>query len=236
MFLDELNEGETLVIENRKAATVCVSTDKYESIKIFNCSRSFIYVMQPVTSIEITRCKKSTIFISKSTSVTVSLSARVSITAFASSIAVVQSQSTVLFVYASTPPSISDNSRGIQLAPYNAIGSTISPTGPSWWNRPTIEIGSECSLLDPSEFLPLVLPFGDEPDGIAAPLPPSYARALAIRQRTASDRREVILEFCRKVPSCALKIQDRISDEFKRFLSASISGALIHQLDQLEYV
>ena len=230
------SEGGELVLENKSGLTVCVSSETYKSVEITGCTKCFIYIMRPMGAVHVRHCTECTVFVCQTDVASVSFCQDCIITEYVGKIQISKSQSVDLYLFTGSPPIISEGSFKIRLAPYNAVVRSIVPSGLNLWNQPVLQSGATFSLLDPPDFLPLVVPFGDEPEGILAPLPPAYRKALAWREQVAEERRQLVLEFCRKVPSFAGSLQERISSAFKQHLASTRDGEQLKQLQSVEFL
>ncbi|OHT01513.1 hypothetical protein TRFO_31601 [Tritrichomonas foetus] len=223
-------------ITGKDSTSVCVRNTDETALEISNCTKSFIYIMKPMQTIIVKHCADTTIFILQSNLLTVDFCENLRITVYANNIQVSKSHDLNLYLYVTNQPIITEGSFKVQLAPYNAVVKGVSPEGPNYWNRPLLQAGASSSLLDPSEFFPFVIPFGEEPNGIVAKLPLSYKKALAWREKVAEERRQLVLAFCKKVPDFADSLQKQISEQFQKYLSESKSGEQLQQLRSVEYV
>lgn len=235
LSMEEEKLTKALVLEKRTNQTICVSGE-YESVEIDGCTGCFIYIMKEMDAVHVRHTSETTIFICKAQISSATYCNSVRITAYAENISVSKCQDLDLFLYVANPPVLSDGSFKIRLGPYNAAVKSVVPRGQNSWNTPICQTGATFSLIDPSDFLPFVIPFGEEPEGILSPLPPSYAKALAWREQIAEERRQLVLDFCKKVPSCADAIQERISAAFKEHLASSRHGDQLKQLQETEYL
>lgn len=229
-------QSKTLGYKDRNSFTLCVTNTKATAIEFTNITNSYIYIMQPMDAVLIKHCTGTTFFICKSDVITVDFTGSSSITAYTSNIQITKSQDLTLYLYVSNQPVISEGSCRIQLAPYNAVAKCIIPQGANMWNRPLTQSGASSSLLDPNMFLPLVVPFGDQPDGILCDLPVSYKRAYLWREKVAEERRQLVLDFCNKAPKCADIIQQRIAEAFQKDLAETKRLDQMNQLQRAEIV
>ena len=225
-----------LILDGRNGITACISSTKYENVEIKGCNKCFIYVMKAMEAVHIRHSTDCTVFICQASVTSVSFCNSVVVTAYTGKIEVSKSQEIDLYLYTSTAPIIREGSFKIRLAPYNAAVKSIVPTKANLWNRPNVQSGASYAILDPSDFLPMAVPFGEEPEGICAQLPLAYRKALAWREQVAEERRQLVLEFCKKVPCCAASIQERISSAFKQHLATTRNGEQLRQLQSAEYL
>jgi hypothetical protein len=223
-----------LSIANRHVTTICVSKHSSRPVNVSNCSNSFVYVLTSVERVSISECQGCTLFVAESQTVIVSMCSDLSVTAVASSVEVSQSDAIRLFLHTKRSPIIGQNATRVVVAPFNAVFAGRIPEFASAWNHPRAERGSSCSIMDPADFVPFVIPFGPQPQGIAAPMPPSYQRALADREQVAEKRRQTLLDFCRRVPGCADQMQSRIATEFRSYLAQLKAGQQLSTLSRTE--
>ena len=231
-----MEAGRELVLENRNGVTVCVSSDQNGSVEIRGCTKCFIYLMRPMGAVHIRHSTECTVFVCQADVSSVSFCQNCSITAYVGKIEVSKCHDVDLYLYVGSPPVISEGSFKIRVGPYNAAVKSIVPSGLNLWNHPVVQSGATFTLVEPTDFLPLVVPFGEEPEGILASLPPSYRKALAWREQVAEERRQLVLEFCKKVPSFADSLQERISTAFKQHLASTRDGEQLRQLQTAEYL
>ncbi|KAH0789976.1 TBCC domain-containing protein 1 [Histomonas meleagridis] len=224
-----------LEIANVQSKTICVKSNSSNAIEIQNCKNSYIYIVKPIDTIIIKHCTDSLIFICSANIVTIDRSSQVKVTSYSQSIRVSKSHHINLYLYVNTQPIVSEGSYNIVIAPYNAASKFVLPTGKNFWNYPINESGASSSLMDPSDFCPLVVPFGDEPDGISTYLPRDFLKTLAKRERIAEERRKLVLEFCKRNPDYSELIQQKISESFDKYLTESKGKEQIIQLSAVEY-
>jgi hypothetical protein len=234
MAASEEEEGGAVAVENRIGQSVCVSAELTAALMVTRCSGCFVYCMKPVAEVVIRGCKATTVFVARSQSVALAECTECAVTCAADQIRIVDCAAVRLFSYTPVGPELI-RSQGVVLAPYNAAVASPPPSGANAWSQPRAS-DSAFSLLDPAEFAPLVVPFGEIPAGIAAPLPASYRRALGLREQTAERRRQLLMEFFRKAPAHAEMMQAQVAAQFREFLARSDAGRQIQALDQLAFV
>ena len=101
------------------------------------------------------------------------------------------------------------NNSQVTMAPYNGCycsSDCIIPNGENRWNKPEISKDSKYIIMEPSNFEPFVVPYGDEPKGILAPLPSSYTKALKQREAVAEERRQLVLQLLLSILSARTSI------------------------------
>ena len=223
-------------ITGKDSTSICVCKTEEKALEISNCTKSFIYLMKPMETIIVKHCSDITIFIWQANLVTFDFCENIKVTSYSNNLQISKSHDLTLYLYVTNQPIITEGSFKIELAPYNGVVKGLSIEGTNYWNRPLLQAGASSSLLDPSEFLPFVVPFGEEPNGIAAKLPLSYKKALAWREKVAEERRQLVLEFFKKAPNYAANLQKQISDQFQKYLSESKSGEQLQQLRNVEYI
>lgn len=225
-----------LSITGKDSCSICVCQTEETSLEISNCTKSFIYVMKPMETIIIKHCTETTVFVFQANLISIDFCENLTMTSYTGNLQISKSHDLFLYLYVTNQPIISGGSFKVQLAPYNGVIKGLTIEGTNYWNRPLLQSGASSSLLDPTGFLPFVVPFGDEPNGIAAPLPQAYKKALAYREKIAEERRQLILEFFRKSPDAGSCLQKQISDQFQKYLSESKSGEQLQQLNNVEYI
>ena len=234
-MIDDKEPTSSLFITGKDSTSVCICNTEACDLEISNCTKSYIYIMKPMQTIIVKHCVDVTIFVWKSNLFTLDFCENMRITAYVNNLQVSKCHDMVLYLYVTNQPIITEGSFKIQLAPYNGAVKGLTFEGQNYWNRPLLQAGASSSLLDPSEFLPFVLPFGEEPNGIAAKLPISYKKALAWREKVAEERRQLVLAFCKKSPELAASLQKQISDQFQKYLAESKSGEQLQQLKNIQY-
>ena len=230
---------ETLEIKEKIDKTICVKDAEVNEIEISKLEKCFVYVLKEIPKIKIENCSETTIFIAKTNEVTIENSKSLDIICFTETLEAVSTKETKIFTFATKEVFIKKESSVI-LAPYNCCvyaKESIIPSGINVWDKPRVEEGSSFALMEPSEFNSFVVPFGDEPKGILAPLPAAYSRALQWRERVVEERRQLVMEFCKRAPSYAKEIQDKISNAFKKqVLDDEEEGRQVRQLSSAIYL
>jgi hypothetical protein len=233
---EERDSEQTCLIENRIGISIFVVNSCYETVEILNCQQSFIYLIEPTSQVIVDNCRECTLFVRNAAILLVKQGSKLSITAAAGDVQVSETEESRFYLFTKDRPTILQGSRKILLAPYNAlfVGSPLS--GPNQWSHPVVQTGCDFSLLDPGQFIPLLVPIGKEPTGIGASLPSNYRRALALRAKIAEERRQIVLRFCQQSPNAAELIQKRISEAFREHLRNSKQGEQLHQLSDAIYL
>jgi len=225
-----------LEIDKRSSLTICVSETNKQKIRATKCSNAFIYVLNRVQLVEIEECDDCAIFLCYSGEILMKNSRRSKISAYCGKISIRGCKNINLSLFSQTKPLISDHSSSVTISPFDAIFKGIVPEGKNFWDSPDITEDSAFQILPPEEFIPFVVPFGDEPDGICSPLPKDYLNALKTRQIAAEERKQIVLHFQQKHPVYSQRIQKKISSAFAESLNNSISGKQIQNLGNIMYL
>ena len=188
-----------------------------------------------MNEIIISNCKLCTFFIHYSKDLKVLFSQKLKISSYIKELLISNVEDSLFSLFINSQPKLTNNSIKILFSPYNIIYKTDPPIGLNFWDKPNIEEGCNYSLLEPSEFFPFVIPFGEEPEGLISPLPSSYSKALQWRERLLEERHQLILKFCKKAPAYANNIQEKISEVFKNNILNTEKGLQIQQLNEIIY-
>ena len=230
--------SETLCIQDKTDESFCIHQTSCTKISLANLVDCFVYCLKEFDSIEINSLKNCTIFIAKSSNVIVNNGSNIKLTCFSNEITISHTNQSTFYMFV-LEKCLIQNQSDVIIAPYNACfnSGNLVPVGENLWDKPIIEEGSTHKILEPTDFIPLVIPYGDEPQGILAPIPSSYTRSLQWREKVAEERRQLILQFCQRAPSYAKELQDKISASFKsRVLDDKEEGRQLRQLARTIYM
>ncbi|KAA8593098.1 hypothetical protein FQN60_018553, partial [Etheostoma spectabile] len=200
--------------------TLAKTSDKLTgaNIKIHRCSDSFIYLLSPLRSVSVDKCRDCTVVLGPvETSVHIHSCQNLRVVCVAGRIAVGVSSRCTIFALTPTYPLLLPGNTDITLAPYHtsypsledhmaSVGLAVVPNA---WDRPLL-LGTEglanmssnpdpaCyRLLPPAEFHTLVVPFQMEGDTCEVPggLPPPYQAAMDEKQKRIQNWQRTVLSF-----------------------------------------
>ncbi|XP_028586710.2 TBCC domain-containing protein 1 [Podarcis muralis] len=168
-------------------------------VKIHRCCESFIYLLSPLRSVTIEKCRNSTFVLGPvQTVVHLHSCDNVTLIAVCRRLSLSSTTSCTLHVLTPTRPLILLGNLAITFAPFHThypkledhMGRTGLATVPNYWDNPMLVCKENCDrnvfrLLPPSEFYPFVVPFEMEGDTTEIPggLPPAYQKALSQREQ-----------------------------------------------------
>ncbi|XP_032371138.1 TBCC domain-containing protein 1 [Etheostoma spectabile] len=199
--------------------TLAKTSDKLTgaNIKIHRCSDSFIYLLSPLRSVSVDKCRDCTVVLGPvETSVHIHSCQNLRVVCVAGRIAVGVSSRCTIFALTPTYPLLLPGNTDITLAPYHtsypsledhmaSVGLAVVPNA---WDRPLL-LGTEglanmssnpdpaCyRLLPPAEFHTLVVPFQMEGDTCEVPggLPPPYQAAMDEKQKRIQNWQRTVVE------------------------------------------
>ena len=174
-------------------------------IKIHRCQYSYFYLLSPLRSVSIEKCKNSIVVLGP-VEVAVTVSGCENVTVIAPCGRMVISNSTLCSLNLLTPcrPLLLPGCEAVSFAPYNTfypnleehMRKVVIPASVNLWDQPIIAGGHDHSghgdgsppswfLLPPAEFLQFIIPFEMEGKTTSIPctLPSAYKRALDIRKK-----------------------------------------------------
>ncbi|XP_069033505.1 TBCC domain-containing protein 1 [Embiotoca jacksoni] len=203
--------------------TLAKTSDKLTgaNIKIHRCCDAFMYLLSPLRSVSVDKCRNSTVVLGPvETSVHIHSCQNVRVVCVAGRIAVGASSHCTIHVLTPTRPLLLPGNADITLGPFHtfypyledhmaSVGLAVVPNA---WDRPLL-LGTEglgnpplntssnpdpaCyRLLPPSEFHELVVPFQMEGDTCEVPggLPPQYQAALDEKQKRIQNWQKTVME------------------------------------------
>ncbi|XP_047456953.1 TBCC domain-containing protein 1 isoform X2 [Mugil cephalus] len=204
--------------------TLAKTSDKLTgaNIKIHRCSDAFIYLLSPLRSVSVDKCRDSTLVLGPvETSVHIHGCQNVRVVCVAGRIAIGASSRCTLHILTPTRPLLLPGNTDVTLAPfhtfYPSLEDHMATVGlavvPNAWDQPLL-LGTEglanpslnasaisdpaaCyRLLPPSEFHTLVVPFQMEGDTCEVPggLPPPYQAALDEKQKRIQNWQKTVME------------------------------------------
>ncbi|XP_056245048.1 TBCC domain-containing protein 1 [Seriola aureovittata] len=191
------------------------------NIKIHRCSDAFIYLLSPLRSVSLDKCRDSTVVLGPvETSVHIHGCQNVRVVCVAGRIAIGASSRCTLHALTPTRPLLLPGNTDITLGPfhtfYPSLEDHMASVGlavvPNAWDRPLL-LGTEgivnpslnassnpdpaCyRLLPPAEFHTLVVPFQMEGDTCEVPsgLPPPYQAVLDEKQKRIQNWQKTVTE------------------------------------------
>ncbi|KAG5851675.1 hypothetical protein ANANG_G00054170 [Anguilla anguilla] len=187
--------------------TLAKNSDKLAgaNIKVHRCTEAFIYLLCPLRSVCLDKCRNSTVVLGPvETSVHVQSCENVRVVCVAGHVAVGASSRCTLHALTPTRPLLLPGNAALTLGPfhthYPSLEDDMAKAGlavvPNVWDQP-LTLGSEGTppenppyrLLPPSEFCPMAIPFQMEGDTCEIPggLPPLYKAALDERERRVQE-------------------------------------------------
>ncbi|XP_041936609.1 TBCC domain-containing protein 1 [Alosa sapidissima] len=182
------------------------------NIKLHRCSEAFIYLLSPLRSVCLDKCRNSTVVLGPvECSVHMQGCENVRLVCATGRLAVGSSSHCNIHLLTPTRPLLLPGNVALTLGPfhthYPSLEDHMASAGlavvPNLWDQPLL-LGAEGSLLDegcyrilpPAEFCPLVVPFQMEGDTCEVPggLPPAYQKALEGREQRVQDWQRTVKE------------------------------------------
>ncbi|XP_067371743.1 TBCC domain-containing protein 1 isoform X2 [Channa argus] len=206
------------------------------NIKIHRCSEAFIYLLSPLRSVSVDKCRDSTVVLGPvETSVHVHSCHNVRLVCVAGRIAVGASSHCTVHALTPTNPLLLPGNTDITLGPfhtfYPSLEDHMASVGlavvPNAWDRPLV-LGTEglvnpesaCyRLLPPAEFHTMAVPFKIEGDTCEVPgeLPPQYQAALDEKHKRIQDWQKTVME-ARLNEEQKQQFQDLVEVKFHEWL------------------
>ncbi|KAJ8352880.1 hypothetical protein SKAU_G00243560 [Synaphobranchus kaupii] len=192
--------------------TLAKNSDKLAgaNIKLHRCSDAFIYLLSPLRSVCLDKCRNSTVVLGPvETSVHVQSCENVQVVCVAGRVAVGASSHCTLHALTPTRPLLLPGNTALTLGPfhthYPSLEDDMASVGlavvPNAWDQPLV-LGSEGNppdnplyhLLPPSEFCPMAIPFQMEGDTCEVPggLPPLYKKAQDARELRVQEWQKTV--------------------------------------------
>lgn len=191
------------------------------NIKLHRCSESFIYLLSPLRSVSVDKCRDSTVVLGPvETSVHIHSCQNVRVVCVTRRIAVGASSHCTIHALTPTRPLLLPGNTDITLGPfhtfYPSLEDHMASVGlavvPNVWDQPLV-LGTEglvnalqntttnpesvCyRLLPPAEFHSLVVPFQMEGDTCEIPggLPPSYQAAVEEKKKRIQNWHKIVID------------------------------------------
>lgn len=170
-------------------------------VKIHRCQYSYFYLLSPLRSVSVEKCKNCTIVLGP-VEVCVTISGCENVTVIAPCARIVVAASSLCPLYILTPsrPIILPGCEAISLAPYNThypmleeqMRKVVIPASINMWDQPIIagheshnDASASCYLLPPTDFMHFTIPFEMEGKTTSVPctLPSAYKMAMDARRK-----------------------------------------------------
>ncbi|XP_005441812.2 TBCC domain-containing protein 1 [Falco biarmicus] len=168
-------------------------------VRIHRCNESFIYLLSPLRSVTIEKCRNSTFVLGPvQASVHVHSCDNVKVIVVCHRLSLSSTTGCTFYILTPTQPLILPGNQAVSFAPFHThypmledhMAQVGLATLPNYWDSPMLvckESGdmSVFRLLPPSDFYTFVIPFEMEGDTTETPggLPPAYQKALSQREQ-----------------------------------------------------
>ncbi|XP_076857573.1 TBCC domain-containing protein 1 [Brachyhypopomus gauderio] len=180
------------------------------NVKLHRCSEAFIYLLSPLRSVTLDKCRNCTVVLGPvETSVHVQSCECVRLVCVAARLTVAASSHCTVHILTPTRPLILPGNVALTLGPfhthYPALEDHMASVGlavvPNLWDRPLLFGGDGPALdpasyriLPPAEFCPLVVPFQMEGDTCEVPggLPLDYQQAVEACEQRVQDWQKMV--------------------------------------------
>ncbi|XP_024116285.1 TBCC domain-containing protein 1 [Oryzias melastigma] len=222
--------------------TLAKASDKLTgaNVKIHRCSAAFIYLLSPLRSVTLDKCRDSTVVLGPvETSVHIHSCQNVRLVCVARRISVGSSSRCTIHTLTPTRPLLLPGNTDITLGPfhtfYPSLEDHMASVGlavvPNAWDCPSL-LGTEgviqqtdsCCyhLLPPSQFHMMAVPFQMEGDTCEVPggLPPAYQAAVVEKQKRIQSWQRTVME-ARLSKEQKKLFQDLVEVRFHEWLLAS---------------
>uniref|UniRef100_A0A8B9V2S7 TBCC domain-containing protein 1 n=1 Tax=Anas zonorhyncha TaxID=75864 RepID=A0A8B9V2S7_9AVES len=187
-------------------------------VRIHRCNESFIYLLSPLRSVTIEKCRNSTFVLGPvEVSIHVHSCDNVKVIAVCYSLSLSSTTGCTFHVLTPTQPLILAGNQAVSLAPFHThypmledhMAQVGLATLPNYWDSPML-LGKESSdtsvfrLLPPSDFYTFVIPFEMEGDTTETPggLPQAYQKALSQREQKVQIWQKMVKEACLSNAAC----------------------------------
>ncbi|XP_066858063.1 TBCC domain-containing protein 1 isoform X2 [Anser cygnoides] len=187
-------------------------------VRIHRCNESFIYLLSPLRSVTIEKCRNSTFVLGPvQVSVHVHSCDNVKVIAVCYSLSLSSTTGCTFHVLTPTQPLILAGNQAVSLAPFHTHYPMLEDhmarvglaTLPNYWDSPML-LGKESSdtsvfrLLPPLDFYTFVIPFEMEGDTTEIPggLPHAYQKALSQREQKVQIWQKMVKEACLSNAAC----------------------------------
>ncbi|KAM8805005.1 TBCC domain-containing protein 1 [Eudromia elegans] len=179
-------------------------------VRIHRCNESFVYLLSPLRSVTIEKCRNSTFVLGPvQTSVHVHGCDNVKVIAVCHRLSLSSTTGCTFYILTPTQPLILSGNQAVSLAPFHThypmledhMAQVGLATLPNYWDSPMLvcKESSDASafrLLPPSEFYTFVIPFEMEGDTTETPggLPQAYQKALSQREQKVQNWQKAVKE------------------------------------------
>uniref|UniRef100_A0A673TCQ5 TBCC domain-containing protein 1 n=1 Tax=Suricata suricatta TaxID=37032 RepID=A0A673TCQ5_SURSU len=214
-------------------------------VKIHRCNESFIYLLSPLRSVTIEKCRNSTFVLGPvQTALHLHSCDNVKVIAVCHRLSISSTAGCIFHTLTPTRPLILSGNQTVTLAPFHThypmledhMARTGLATVPNYWDNPMIVCRenrdtSVFRLLPPCEFYVFIIPFEMEGDTTEIPggLPSAYQKALRQREQKIQVWQKTVKE-ARLTKDQRKQFQVLVENEFYEWL---ISTGHRHQLDSL---
>ncbi|XP_074045640.1 TBCC domain-containing protein 1 [Macrotis lagotis] len=168
-------------------------------VKIHRCNESFIYLLSPLRSVTVEKCRNSTLVLGPvQTALHLHSCDNVKVIAACHRLSISSTTGCTFHTLTPTRPLLLSGNQMVTFAPFHThypmledhMARTGLATVPNYWDKPMIVCRENNDarvfrLLSPSEFYVFVIPFEMEGDTTEIPggLPPAYQKALGQREQ-----------------------------------------------------
>nr|XP_010335996.1 TBCC domain-containing protein 1 isoform X2 [Saimiri boliviensis boliviensis] len=214
-------------------------------VKIHRCNESFIYLLSPLRSVTIEKCRSS-IFVLGPVATTLHLHScdNVKVIAVCHRLSISSTTSCIFHILTPTRPLIFSGNQTVTFAPFHThypmledhMARTGLATVPNYWDNPMVVCreNSDTSvfrLLPPCEFYVFIIPFEMEGDTTEIPggLPAAYQKALGQREQKIQIWQKTVKE-AHLTKDQRKQFQVLVENKFYEWL---INTGHRHQLDSL---
>ncbi|KAM4705930.1 TBCC domain-containing protein 1 [Rhinophrynus dorsalis] len=214
-------------------------------VRIHQCNESYIYLLSPLRSVTVEKCRNSTIILGPvQTALHVNLCDNVKVIAVCHRLSLSSTTNCTFHILTPTQPLLLSGNQNVVLGPFHThypmledhMGQTGLATLPNYWDRPLLlppEISEQhiWKLMSPQEFYTFVVPFQIEGDTREIPggLPPAYLKSICQRQHKVQMWQKTVKDAVLTREQRSL-FQALVEHKFNEWL---INTENRHQLDSL---
>ncbi|XP_044107884.1 TBCC domain-containing protein 1 isoform X2 [Neovison vison] len=214
-------------------------------VKIHRCNESFIYLLSPLRSVTIEKCRNSTFVLGPvQTALHLHSCDNVKVIAVCHRLSISSTTGCIFHILTPTRPLILSGNQAVTFAPFHThypmledhMARTGLATVPNYWDNPMIVCRENCDtsvfrLLPPCEFYVFIIPFEMEGDTTEIPggLPSAYQKALGQREQKIQIWQKTVKE-ARLTKDQRKQFQVLVENKFYEWL---INTGHRQQLDSL---
>nr|XP_042089344.1 TBCC domain-containing protein 1 isoform X2 [Ovis aries] len=214
-------------------------------VKIHRCNESFIYLLSPLRSVTIEKCRNSTFVLGPiQTALHLHTCDNVKVIAVCHRLSISSTTGCIFHILTPTRPLILSGNQRVTFAPFHThypmledhMARTGLATVPNYWDNPMILCRENSSpsvfrLLPPCEFYVFIIPFEMEGDTTEIPggLPSAYQKALSQREKKIQVWQKTVKE-ARLTKDQRKQFQVLVENKFYEWL---INTGHRQQLDSL---